>query len=181
MKTVRRDFLKSACVSGACICGFPAILKASNQEQDQNESDTHFMQEWISTLLLNLDQNCDESGAREIMKKCATAHYKRLKMDEFLKPYEGNLESFIQFIEKEWGWKINYQKENKVILADENKNYCVCPLVNKKNGVKSSILCYCSEGFAEKMFSKVIGQTVKAEVVSSIHLGDKTCIYKILI
>jgi predicted hydrocarbon binding protein len=181
MQKQRRDFLKKACLSGACFCGFTAMVSASNNPENESDSNVLLMQAWISTLMQSIAENDDEAQSQRIMKKCATAHYKHLNMDEFLKPYEGKLELFIQFIEKEWGWKIDYNKDDGVLVADENKNFCVCPLVNKKNGVKSSILCYCSEGFAEKMFSKVIGKTVKAKVVSSIHLGDKTCMYKILI
>jgi len=181
MKTQRREFLKKACISGACFCGFPALVNASNKQGNESDPNRLFMQDWISTLLSSIDENEDENVSRQIMKKCAAAHYNHLSMDEFLKPYEGNLKTFIQFIEKEWGWKINFQKEDGILIADENKNVCVCPMVNQNKGVKSSILCYCSEGFAENMFSKIIGHPVKAEVVSSIHFGDKTCKYKITI
>jgi predicted hydrocarbon binding protein len=68
-------------------------------------------------------------------------------------------------------------KQNRI--ADENKTKCVCPMVNKEKGVRSSILCYCSEGFAEKMFSTVVGHPVKAKVISSIHRGNNRCKYQI--
>ena len=91
----------------------------------------------------------------------------------------GDIEKFNQFIEEKWGWKIDYQKEKGILLADENKNYCVCPMVNQEKGVKSTIYCYCSEGFAEQMFSVVVGHQVKAKVISSVLRGDERCIYEI--
>jgi predicted hydrocarbon binding protein len=100
-------------------------------------------------------------------------------MDKVLAPYVGDIKKFIQFIGEKWDWKINYNPDSGVIIADENKTQCVCPMVNKEKGVRSSILCYCSEGFAEKMFSTVLGRTVKATVVSSILRGDKSCKYMI--
>ena len=100
-------------------------------------------------------------------------------MDEMLSSYIGNLDGFISFISEKWDWIVEYDKESKTIIANENKSYCVCPMVNHKNGVKSSAICYCSEGFAEKMFTTVAGVKATAEVISSVIRGDKNCIYKI--
>ena len=178
----RRTFIKQACMAGVCLCGFPSFLHAEilaeNNASHSNEKET-FMQEWISTLLLSIDNNANPENCRTIMKKCAISHYEELKMDNLLSSYIGEIEKFNQFIEKEWGWKISFRKDEGVIIADENKKMCVCPLVNQKKGIKSSILCYCSEGFAELMFSKVAGHPVKARVVSSINRGDTRCVYKI--
>ena len=182
MNTNRRNFFKKACLSGACLCGFTSLVKAGNLfETDVLEPDPNklLMQEWISTLLLSIDDHEDEDACRKIMKKCAASHYEHLKMDDFLKPFEGKLEMFNTLIEEKWGWKIDYQKEKGSLTADENKNYCVCPMVNQEKGVKSSILCYCSEGFAELMFSKVMGRPVRATVISSIHKGNDRCKYEI--
>jgi predicted hydrocarbon binding protein len=43
----------------------------------------------------------------------------------------------------------------------------------------SDVICYCSEGFAERMFSRVAGVEVSAEVVSSVRRGDLSCVYRI--
>lgn len=179
MNNNRRQFLKKACFSGACMCGFTALVKASTEEDIEPDSNKLLMYEWISSLMQSIDENEDENMSRQIMKKCAVAHYNHLKMDDLLKPYEGNLEKFNQFIENEWGWKIDFQKEKGILIADENKNFCVCPMVNQEKGVKSSILCFCSEGFAELMFSKVAGYSVTAKIISSIHRGDDRCKYEI--
>ena len=178
----RRTFIKKVtCLTGACLCGFPSLVQAASAVENQptpnpNES---LMQDWISNLLLSIDQKADKATHRTIMKSCAISHFEHLQMDQFLSPYIGKVEEFNQFLEKEWGWKVQYQKETGVITADENKAACVCPMVNKVKGVKSSILCYCSEGFAELMFSKVAGHPVKAEVIRSIHRGAATCAYQI--
>ncbi|HEY4786610.1 MAG TPA: hypothetical protein VIH57_11195, partial [Bacteroidales bacterium] len=68
----------------------------------------------------------------------------------------------------------------KTLIADENKNYCVCPISQIRKDVSISAMCYCSEGFAEKMFSVVAGVPAKARVVSSIRRGDERCKYKII-
>lgn len=187
MTLTRKDFFKKACLAGACFCGFTSLgLKATASEAiaaeaQPDDGKMKMMQDWISTLLLQVDENAGEEECRKIMKPCAMAHYNYLEMDNVLTPYVGDMDKFIQFINNEWSWKINYNKETGIILADENKSYCVCPMVNKEKGVRSSILCYCSEGFAEKMFSTVAGHPVTARVISSIHRGNDRCIYEIRI
>ncbi len=184
MNSDRRNFLKKACAAGGCFCGFASLAggstspSASAEEHDANHL---LMQEWISTLMLSLDEQTDEEVSRQIMKTCARAHYNQLKMDEMLQAYIGNLKKFIQFLKSNWNWVITFDEEKQIVLADENKNVCVCPLVNPDEGVKSAILCYCSEGFAELMFSKVAGKPAEARVVSSIHLGNDRCKYEIKI
>lgn len=186
MKLSRKEFFKKTCLAGACFCGFGSFTvqasQSNGQEKETAEEDDKnlkFIQDWISNLLLQIDEQSSAEECRRMVKPCSAAHYDFLEMDKLLSPYIGKIESFIQFIQEKWGWKIKYEPESGLILADENKNQCVCPLVNKERGVRSSILCYCSEGFAEKMFSKVIGKAVKAEVISSIHRGDKSCQYQI--
>jgi predicted hydrocarbon binding protein len=183
MSSTRKEFFKKICVAGACMCGFGMISmgkanlksEATNNEQISKEI---LIQEWLAGLLSNLNGDFDQETLRRLIKKNAIVHYKNLKMDDMLKDYENNPEKFVTFISEKWGWKIDYNPSAKTLMADENKNYCVCPMVNKDKGVSPAI-CYCSEGFAEMMFSKVVGEPVKATVVSSIHRGDKSCQYKI--
>ncbi|HEY3388067.1 MAG TPA: hypothetical protein VGK38_00735 [Prolixibacteraceae bacterium] len=185
MTISRKDFFHKTCLTGACFCGFVSFPGYNAQGQETlgnagpDDKTLKFIQDWISNLLLNIDENTNPEDCRKIMKPCSAAHYDFLEMDKVLAPYIGDMAKFILFIGNEWGWKIDYKPETGVIIADENKSYCVCPMVNKKMGVRSSILCYCSEGFAEKMFSAVAGRPVTARVISSIHRGDDRCKYEI--
>lgn len=175
----RKGFLKKTCIAGVCGCGFGALaLNAGNVARADQESINPVPQRWLITLLENLDQNIDETELRKIIRMSAGVHYDQLKMDDLLSGYIGKLREFVGFLEKEWGWKVNYDEAAGVITADENKSYCVCPVL-KGTPAGSPAICYCSEGFAELMFSKVAGAAVSAEVISSVRRGDKTCIYRI--
>jgi hypothetical protein len=183
-KLSRKNFIKNACLSTACICGFGeiAFAKNNNRELDSNpsieEEKFQLIKSWISSLLNNLQSEFDNKDLRPIIKQSSIIHYSSLKMDEMLTDYVGDLEKFLGFLEQKWGWKINYNRESKIIIADENKDFCVCPILNDKQ-IGISAICYCSEGFAEKMFSKVVEKPVKATVISSIRKGDKSCKYEI--
>ncbi len=186
MSINRKDFLKALCLSGSCVCGFSSIALskniAGNHDVLSNEQGNNpvVIKEWISSLLQNITVELDEESARKLIKKTFSAHYKDLKMDNLLAEYRGDLDKFIAFLQDNWGWKVNYDKEKKILVADENKNYCVCPVADYNKEIDSSAICYCSEGFAEKMFSTVIGTSVKAEIISSIRKGNPSCKYKIV-
>jgi hypothetical protein len=182
----RKDFLKKVCFSGVCLCGFSLIASAKEpgsitetalQTQALNPS---LMQVWIASLLQNINTELDKGSARKVIKKTAEVHYKDLKMDSVLADYKGDIDKFTVFLRDKWGWKVDYDKEKRVLIADENKNYCVCPIAAYNKDINSSAMCYCSEGFAEMMFSSVSGMQAKAEVISSIRKGDTNCKYKIV-
>lgn len=185
MTVNRKDFLKKVCFSGACLCGFGSIA-FSKEVDDSNEDKMQtqklsLLQDWIASILLNVNDELDKGSARKLIKKTAGVHFENLKMDTLLAEYKGDLDKFTVFLREKWGWKVDYDKEKRILIADENKNYCVCPIAVHKKDKDSSAMCYCSEGFAEKMFSLVSGVQVQAEVIASVRRGDTSCKYKIVL
>jgi predicted hydrocarbon binding protein len=181
MTISRKQFFKTACLGGACLCGFSAIAGSAPSE-NENQTDDYkalLFQNWIALLLTNIDSSLGEDEIRKVLKSSALAHYNDLKMESILEGYKDKLETFIGWVETSWGWKVDYNKATRTIVADENKNYCVCPMIDHKTETRYPALCYCSEGFAEKMFSTVIGQPVSATVISSVQRGAKSCKYRI--
>lgn len=139
-----------------------------------------FYNDWVCSLINNLKDNCDEDTCRKIMQGCAGYHYTHNNMDEIIDGYIGKLDEFIMFLTQNWGWIIHYDKEKGIIIADENKENCVCPVVHKLGDKNvSNVICSCSEGFAEKMFSKVCKRKVATRVIKSILSGDESCMYEI--
>lgn len=176
----RKGFLRRACIAGACCCGFGAVpLKAANESLPEQNAKSLLGHDWLNNLIRNLDGNLEPQVLRRIIKMSATVHYQHLKMDEVLKGYTGRLKEFAGFLEEEWGWKVDYNEETGIILADEGKDYCVCPVLKHTSEADTSAICYCSEGFAEIMFSKVAGIQVTATVISSVRRGDRSCVYRI--
>lgn len=193
MKTTdRRSFLKSiACA--ACLCGFSSVFKlaaeenseaaissSTNQDISQAEKNEAFALQWIMNLLESLEDNkLSDSQLRSIVKKTAEAHHNLLDVPEMVKPYIGKPDEFISFLEKAWGWKVQDNKIDRLLIVDENKPFCVCPLLKNNTGKLFPALCYCSEGFAEKMFSYVFQHPVSAKVTASVQRGNPSCIYHI--
>ncbi|MBN2609969.1 MAG: hypothetical protein JXB00_00270 [Bacteroidales bacterium] len=183
MKTNRKNFIKSGCMAGAALCCLGTIsLGAKAKEHGQSEQEQPqplLQQDYIIKLIAGLSAGLEDEEIRKLMKNCAIVHYKNLNMDKVLEEHIGNTEGFLNFLSEKWGWKIDYNIDSGIIIADENKNYCVCPMMNHNNGDIPPTVCYCSEGFAELMFSAVFKHPVKATVISSVIRGNESCKYKI--
>ena len=116
----------------------------------------------------------------DAIKSCSKVHYDALDMDEMLKPFIGQPEAFCDFLRDKWHWIVIMDSDGKHLIADENKADCVCPLV-KTGAASSPNLCKCSEGFAERMFSKVFARPVRTRVKESILRGGSHCVYEIIL
>ena len=187
--TTRRDFLKaSACT--ACFLGFGSLFNLSamgneksnddnlNQKILEARKDESFALHWITELLESLgEQNLTDTQMRAIVKKTSQAHHDLLNVPEMVKPYVGKPDEFSEFLQNAWGWIVNDNKSERILTVDENKSFCVCPLLKNKKDKLFPALCYCSEGFAEKMFSAVYQRPVIVTVGASIQRGDSSCVY----
>lgn len=140
------------------------------------ELDIEFYDGFMRELLDHIEK---EEESKKAIKGCSGFHYRLMKMEETIKPFEGKLEAFLDFLEEGWGWTVSYDKEAGKIIADENRPRCICPMARIKD--ISPTLCFCSEGLAERMFEKVLGRKVQAKVINSVLRGDASCVYEILI
>jgi len=156
----------------------PHVENSPAAPQDQDNRLAHA---WTAHLLALLDANLPEDTKKAVLKECSIIHYREAQMDALVAQYRGDLPGFIQVLSRNWQWKVTYDPHEGVISADENKPTCVCPLVRLSAAPVSAILCHCSEGFAERMFSAVVGRPVTAQVSRSVLRGDPTCVYRIQI
>lgn len=182
MNISKRKFLKTSCLASMCFCGFGRLMGAENiqlNNSDGADTLTSMSKGWIKELLTNLDTNLNEEQLRLLVKSASIAHFNLLEMETKLIPFKGKLNEYIAYIEKEWGWKCHFEDGGKVLIADEAKPYCVCPLIDQESNKHLPALCYCSEGFAERMFSVVCEHPVKARIISAVLRGDDRCMYRI--
>ena len=146
----------------------------------ENEFEQRLIHAWTKQYIAGTAGGADAAEISLVIKGCHAAHYDLLGMDGILEPFAGRIEDFINFLQSQWNWIVRYDRETNVILADENKADCVCPLF--QTGIVSiGKLCACSEGFAERMFAFVLLRPVRAEVVRSVIRDGQSCIYRITI
>ncbi len=182
--TTRRGFIKG-CAGLACACWFGSIFDFTargNEVENKPEinRDEAFALQWISELLDSLTKNnIPESQLRNIVKSTSLAHHDLLNVPEMVKPYIGKPDEFVEFLQNSWGWVVNDDRSKRMLIVDENKPVCVCPLLKNVSDKLFPALCYCSEGFAEKMFSYVYEHPVEVTVEASVQRGNPSCIYHI--
>lgn len=133
---------------------------------------------WIGALLEGAEHELDPAVSAKLLRGCGSAHYRAMNIEATAARYRGDLPAFVGFLSTEWHWKVSYDRGSGIILADEDKPDCVCPLA-KGGAVTSPLLCRCSEGFAELLFAAVVGRPVRATVVRSILRGDPSCVYRV--
>jgi hypothetical protein len=142
-------------------------------------NDLQFLSSWVNQIFHELESQLSQETQTAVLKGCAQAHYDLINMDQTIAPYRGNLPAFLDFLNTAWDWKTSYDAASGMITADENKPECVCPLVRCGAVQNQSLLCSCSEGFASRMFSKVLDQPVQTRVLRSILKGDPSCVYQV--
>ena len=77
------------------------MLNAGTVAGAEQENPNPVPQQWLISLLENLDRNIEPAELWKIIKMSAGIHYDQLKMDEMLSGYTGRLREFIGFLEKE--------------------------------------------------------------------------------
>jgi len=132
----------------------------------------------FSRAAVDAAQSLPEEAGAALMRACSAGHYEAAGIDQIIEGYIGNVRGLAEFMEREWGWIVSLDEENGVLTADENKPYCVCPLV-RFGEVKNPLLCHCSEGFSRRMMEKVLQREVRSCVLKSVLRGDKSCVYEI--
>ena len=174
--------MKTGCLAGLCAClGVPTTAAdgagAGAQTGEPTPAAT-MPQKWIVAMLPALAE-IDKEQARRVLKNGAKAHFEHLNMAATAGSYRGRMSEFLDFLRREWDWVIEYDRDRGLILIDENKSACVCPLIPKDHPADLGVLCSCSEGFAEMLFSAVAGSPVRAQVTASIRRGQKSCKYRV--
>ena len=142
------------------------------------ELDKRVISDWLAVLVEEVAAKGASRTDGEVRKRCASAHYKAIHMEEQIRGLKGNLSGFIQFLQTKMDWIVEHDTTARTITANENKPDCVCPL-HREGLLSSPALCECSRGFAEEMFGYIIGKKVEASVVESVLRKGTRCIYKI--
>lgn len=56
---------------------------------------------------------------------------------------------------------------------------CYCGCVKRGEGLLPEAWCYCTVGYAKKLFEQLVGQPVQAELLESVKTGGKRCAVRV--
>ncbi len=184
----KRDFLKiSAAFCGGAIAtqavnsfGFNKIEKETPALPEEKAADLEFTKNWTKDLMNELGkiEQGEKTDVGEAIGNCSQMCYDSKHLDEELTGFT-SASQFASYLEKEWGWKVQFDEAAGVLLCDENKDHCLCPIVRATCNALSGSICCCTSGMLKRIFKRALGRDVKAEIVRSVVRDGKSCIYRI--
>ena len=139
--------------------------------------DRNFELGWAVAALKGLS-HCSADIRRGCLTHCAVFHYESGGVASAVSRFRGNLQGFLAFTESEYGWKNLWDQKAHLLLIDENKSSCACPLARFEEDLPEC-LCECSVLFFCRIFSDLLCREVSARVVRSCLRGDPSCVYEI--
>jgi len=148
--------------------------------------------QWIKSLMEHMDAMLSQELKVRLLQECgrscfirafgvADANRPALEEKECLRflessgykvQREGRVISFI------YSWGRNHQNPQGLMLQD---GYCMCPIVESGPPGLSPTYCYCSTGYVKEGFERRFGKAVKVELLDSLKMGGKDCIFKLTI
>ena len=148
--------------------------------------------QWIKSLMEHMDAMLSQELKVRLLQECgrscfirafgvADANRPALEEKECLRflessgykvQREGRMISFI------YSWGRNHQNPQGLMLQD---GYCMCPIVESGPPGLSPTYCYCSTGYVKEGFERRIGRAVNVELLDSLKMGGKDCIFKVTI
>jgi predicted hydrocarbon binding protein len=191
----RRNFIISGsrCCIAAGLCTllpesvFSAEKSSPQEIKHSCEERMEFASGWLERFMNVLDTNLEEKTRLNLMeengKACATSYLKSIgrenpkvvAYDDFLKHVAASTDG-------------TYQVDGRTLYMTYMSNYegkpateslCLCPFVENKPQNLSRTYCHCSVGYIKEIYSRLFGQPVKVELISSVLYGDKRCKFKI--
>lgn len=146
---------------------------------------------WIKDLMEHMDALLDQETKIKLMQACGQSCYLRaFGVTDERQPTPEEREKYLQFLESNgykiqrqgnvvtftFSWGRNHQNPTGLIMSD---GYCMCPQVESGPPGLSPSYCYCSTGYVKESFERVIGKPVKVELLESLKMGGKDCVFKI--
>jgi hypothetical protein len=167
----RKQFLSSLVVLGAA----PA---APAQETPAAAPDPRekFKQNWIASLMANMDGQMDPAQRTKLMEACGRACAQRGAVQGLGKAAGGDVDKLLQALGSHLGPQNATRAGN---VAHLRYPKCYCPLVGSGPDRLSATWCECSKGWVLEVFGQVTGKPVTAELKSSIKRGDPECHFEI--
>ena len=199
----RKEFLKKLFHYGTVLIagslmkfGKPSVVMADdkkgseaadgivNPAETRCEKKVDFAKNWVKRFMNVMDNNLDEKTRKKIMENCGkecfcSAH------SEVKWPNQGieTVDKYLRQIEALYGKENAYREDNKIYFnyiqnpkgLKIEDGYCLCPLTEDGPEGLSPTYCFCSTGYVKELFERMMGQTVKVELLESLRRGGKKC------
>ena len=149
--------------------------------------------DWVITAIEHLDRLADEDQKCAIISKCA--HDRPLenihRFKEIFKESQ-DIDRVLEAYGEDLPWLERPYREGKILYTSKPpanpdaynkaktqeeliKAACFCPIVHAALEKMPRTFCYCGAGWAEQLWSEVVGQSVRVDIVETVVDGGKMC------
>ncbi len=133
---------------------------------------------WAESICEDLQNEFDENTVMNIRMDCACGpEMDTIKSLKRIYDSSNDLDDFAAKLNNlNQGFTIKH--ENNALLLIYPQCYCSC--VNNINTPISKTWCYCTLGYAKKMFEHILDRCVEVELLESVKTGGSKCVIKIV-
>ncbi|WIV12394.1 DUF6144 family protein [Proteiniborus sp. MB09-C3] len=135
---------------------------------------------YVKKVIEKVKENQGKDVIEKVMKPCGYQCISNSIIDKVKKLHEksNDIDEFLHLLnEQHIGGGQLHTKDGKIIGVYSS---CYCGLAKQSKDM-SPAYCYCSAGWFEKLFSSILGDSVKVNKVQSILDGSDKCIFEITI
>ena len=179
----RQEFLKTvvgtcfACASGGALTAQEAKPGADAAERQRRMHEEKFKQDYVRTLMENLEKTVDEPTRGRLMNDCGRACARRSSIYKLAQSSRGDLKGFVTRMAPMLG-------EGNARFLDESTVHwsyprCFCELVASSPDRLPPVYCQCSVGWVLEMFETVLQRPVKVRLVQSVKGGADSCVFRV--
>lgn len=129
--------------------------------------------QWAQKQCAYLTEHFDDETIRQIRMDCACGP----EMDKAgkLKAIYERERDLSAFVKKANRLQQGFSLEDGDESIDLIYPQCYCSCVKRVDTHLSAVWCYCTLGYAKRMFSYIFDREVQAELISSVKMGDAVC------
>jgi hypothetical protein len=150
-----------------------------------------FVDEWLPRFFRVMDETVEEAARRKLMEANGKACFVAYAGPPRKTPRPDELERLKAWIASSGADK-GYSLQGDAILFEylgsaetghaSPERVCLCPTAEaQKSGKLSPTFCHCSVGYVREMHERMLGRTVKVELLDSVLAGGARCRFKITV
>ena len=132
---------------------------------------------WAKDMCIYLDNHYPEEDIIKIRKDCSCSPGEKAERVKELYESSADMNEFCEKFNREYAPGNQLSFDGKAVYLMYPNCYCSC--VKRATGRLTKAWCYCSLGYAEKMFSRAFGREVKTALIESCLTGGSKCVMQI--
>lgn len=157
------------------MCGGAAALAQTsttdNPAAKQLQQKIDFMQKRMARLLVALDAPTRARVLETMGRECAK------EFGELTERFRGKPKEFLEEAKRQWMESASYNEATGEIHVVDRATACTCAFV--KPGLTPPDFCACTLGWQKEAYSTILGESVDAELDSSVLRGASRCAFHI--